>query len=1080
MQQLSLIFADARWRSLCWLIGLSIIIWFLGPYIAIAQHSFLTEPSHRMIAILILTLLWRVNNLRLKTHKKDLTAAPSSIGATTALPAEIKLLHQNFKHAWRTLRQSLAWIFFTRQRLPTYIVMGSNKSGKKSLLTYFGQQPTISDRYLDWWLIQKTVFLDLAAHIASPSQPLLQQTLFKLLRSYQRRLPLRGIIITLDLPQLQLQDQKAQQAAINKITQQLKELAMQFHQIPLYIVCTQCDLIAGFNEFFANFPADERNKALGFLLPTGQFQSELIAKEFDALLKRFNELIIWRLHQEINPQKRAIINDFPLQLQTLKPLLMQFIQQIIHTVPFNLRGCYFISNMQQGYAHDFLMTPMNAMFNLTTPATATSTKTSSSKPYFIEQLLQQIIADQPTNTVTFTRSHTHVASYAAAAMMLLAISSWSLYNYFVNKEAVNALHHALTNIVNPNSHSNSYSSLHALNNLAEALQQVDKSKLINLPLPGYRQANQLAHQANSTYQQLVTTQFLPLLRKILENQLQTTNPANFSQLYSTLKTYLMLTDPTHRDPIWVQQWFQHYWQHTLTNNQQQAELSQLLTLVLQDKQLKANADENLIASTRATLNKIPLLQLSYSILNDRYSQKNLDLLKPNRVLAIKDNYSISTLYAKENLTKILQQDIPEACQEVTSGNWILGLKSTTSVTSANSDLIKQVQTLYLNQYSQAWQQLLNEITFASYQDLTDAAQNIQTLGSNHSPLLELLRTISTNTAATDVPEFNQMVSSSFTVLNNFTQHSTSLITSLNTFGIYLNTLTQARNVDKAAFMLAAKRMEDPTSFIEFTQLSQQLASAPPIIQTWLGDVPAHVWQMQLTHAQNYLNLVWSQMVLPTYNDAINNRYPLFKNANDDIALTDFAKFFASGGIIDTFFNVYLKPFVDTSHFYWVWKTVDNQHIDIPQPTLEMFMRATLIEKMYFNDGSNKPNTRFALIPVALEPGVSEFNLNLDGQNVVYLAGKPQTLSLEWPGRNPGYVSMQFTSGGKQASFSTEGDWAWFKLLDKANLQSTTNPRQFNLTFDLNGNSVKYKLLANDLVNPFIRGIVTAFRCPDKL
>ena len=169
--------------------------------------------------------------------------------------------------------------------------------------------------------------------------------------------------------------------------------------------------------------------------------------------------------------------------------------------------------------------------------------------------------------------------------------------------------------------------------------------------------------------------------------------------------------------------------------------------------------------------------------------------------------------------------------------------------------------------------------------------------------------------------------------------------------------------------------------------------------------------------------------------------------------------------------------------YWVWKTVDDDHIGIPQTTLEMFIRAALIQKMYFADGNDQPFVKFTLIPLALEPGVVDFNLNLEGQMIDFQPNHAaQIVALSWPGPDPNRVTMQFTNDQGKLSTTTEtGPWALFKLLAKANLQTAwNNPKQFKVTFDLNGNSVKYQLVASDLVNPFITGIVDVFRCPDKL
>jgi type VI secretion system protein ImpL len=150
----------------------------------------------------------------------------------------------------------------------------------------------------------------------------------------------------------------------------------------------------------------------------------------------------------------------------------------------------------------------------------------------------------------------------------------------------------------------------------------------------------------------------------------------------------------------------------------------------------------------------------------------------------------------------------------------------------------------------------------------------------------------------------------------------------------------------------------------------------------------------------------------------------------------------------------------------------------------MFIRASVIQKMYFSNGATKPSLKFSLSPVSLEPGVVEFNLDVDGQTVAYNnthAATTHLIWLIWPRSSSGNVLMKFTrQDGKNSELQLQGPWALFRLFDKTNLQTTSNPRLFKLTFDLNGSSAEYKLLAENIVNPFIPGIVNVFRCPEKL
>ena len=50
--------------------------------------------------------------------------------------------------------------------------------------------------------------------------------------------------------------------------------------------------------------------------------------------------------------------------------------------------------------------------------------------------------------------------------------------------------------------------------------------------------------------------------------------------------------------------------------------------------------------------------------------------------------------------------------------------------------------------------------------------------------------------------------------------------------------------------------------------------------------------------------------------AVAGRYPFVPGSANDIPLDDFARLFAPGGLLDTFFNTQLRPFVNTAGANW--------------------------------------------------------------------------------------------------------------------------------------------------------------------
>ena len=138
-------------------------------------------------------------------------------------------------------------------------------------------------------------------------------------------------------------------------------------------------------------------------------------------------------------------------------------------------------------------------------------------------------------------------------------------------------------------------------------------------------------------------------------------------------------------------------------------------------------------------------------------------------------------------------------------------------------------------------------------------------------------------------------------------------------------------------------------------------------------------------------------MLPFCEQALENRYPFNRRAGADVAMSDFAKLFAPGGLIDNFFNESLLKHVDTRTRPWTWKTVNNVDLGISQQVLEQMQNAAEIKDAFFN-GNPTPLVQFQMTPEALDPKAKSVVLEIDGQQVVFAhrGGQPVPVAITWP------------------------------------------------------------------------------------
>ena len=181
-------------------------------------------------------------------------------------------------------------------------------------------------------------------------------------------------------------------------------------KLPLYFIITKCDSLMGFNEFFDDLRTDERSQCFGCSLadntlldnkfPDANLTRPLTDNfncNFDNLLGQLNTHAIARIHHERNANKRALIQEFPLQFATLQRSLVNLIAELGEKTQYCdtaiPQGIYFTSAEQSGgLSLDRLHSSLSQAFECDQKPYETNL-TASSRPYFINGLLTDLLAN---------------------------------------------------------------------------------------------------------------------------------------------------------------------------------------------------------------------------------------------------------------------------------------------------------------------------------------------------------------------------------------------------------------------------------------------------------------------------------------------------------------------------------------------------------------------------------------------------------------------------------------------------------------------------------------------------------------
>src|SRR5262249_7138672 len=113
------------------------------------------------------------------------------------------------------------------------------------------------------------------------------------------------------------------------------------------------------------------------------------------------------------------------------------------------------------------------------------------------------------------------------------------------------------------------------------------------------------------------------------------------------------------------------------------------------------------------------------------------------------------------------------------------------------------------------------------------------------------------------------------------------------------------------------------------KIQADVAQLAEPLKTVMTQVIGQVASLNAGDMRTQLNALWTAQVVPFCTSALDNRYPAFKDAKNEITLDDFARLFAKGGLIDNFFTTNLRQYVDVSKNPWAWQRVNDADLGIP-------------------------------------------------------------------------------------------------------------------------------------------------------
>ena len=967
-----------------------------------------------------------------------------------------------------------------------------------------------------------------------------------LLKNQRSRRPIDGAFIAISLSDLLLGSDAEREAHAVAIRARIQELYSQLGvRFPIYLMLTKLDLVPGFMEFFDALSKEEREQVWGmtFALDDGKSaQGPLGAflNEFALLEQRLNDRLVERLQQERDPARRDLIYGFPQQLGALKDCLQSFLDGVFKPNAYEeralLRGVYLTSGTQEGSPIDRLIGAMAQSMNLDRQHLARQSGTGRS--YFIEKLFTAVafaerglVGANP--KVEKRRKWLARGVLAATIAVVLVVSTLWLVSYRANQAYIAQVDQKVAPLGQTlQSLSPAQRDVLAVLPLLNAVRHLAGDAPSWAEGLGLYQGDMLEAESGSVYRKLLIAVFAPRLVNRVEEQLHSGGSSDY--LYEGLKAYLMLADNEHFDADFIKAWIALDWDQSLPRDlppEQRQQLGEHLQALFERRPPNARLDQRLIEDLRRQLQQLPVAQRVY----DRVKRQKL----PDGVADFRLNEAagrdaplvfarksgkplgepLSGFFTAKGYRQAFLATSLSQAGTLAEEQWVLGRDQADQQNVAS--LAADVRRLYFQDYVRNWDALLADIDFVPITSVAQAADVLRVISGPASPLKKLLVAVAKET---DLQQDEQLlaaqgkkvdgnvdqlkqrlgsllgqeqpggnspppsagedpVTTHFADLNSLVSKGENepaaidgLLTDMNALYVQVSAMVGASG---DALLGEAKNSASAAA----QRVSLTAERQPPLVQGLVKSVVSSTTNTMMGGVRNQLNAAWVSEVVNVYRQSLSGRYPLAPGSSRDATLDDFGQFFGVGGVMDNYFRKYLQPYVDTSASTWRWQPGAAQKLGINAGVLQTFQRAAAIRDAFFRAGGTQPVVRFELKPIAMDASITQFLLDLDGQQVSYDHGPSRPAAMQWP--NPGSIGVVRVSvspplpGGRSA-ITLDGPWAWFRLLEQSDLTPGNSPDRFNLRLRVDSASISYELRANSAFNPFKSRVLSGFSLPERL
>lgn len=777
------------WTLLLILMG-CVLVFEVGPLIAVAGHTFLAALNIRFLVMSLLLAGWLVALLvakPLQKHRRrrllNAEQLKTELQNDEQIDDELHILKERLNKAIHVIKHAS---FYGKRRtsryeLPWYLLMGDQNSGKTALLENSGVDFPLNKaderitkdigqtRYCDWYFANQAVMIDASGRYMLQEEHSVAATVWpqflQMLCQKRRRRPLNGIVFTLDVGQLLSQHEGALEQYARTVRGRIQQIqAALSSDIPVYLVLSKGDYLDGFNTFFDQLSKEEREQIVGvtFKENSDGTQADVLHAEFEELIRRINDMVLSLIHHERDVNRRGEIIRFPLQFAAIVEPLALFVEIAFgrnrYHLPTRLRGIYLTSAPQLESHQPLNDSTIKIGRNLGLQRELLPFS-AMNKGFFIRRVLEDIVFTEGDLASVDTRYErgirwTNRFACLSALVIVLGIGSTWMRVFYDNSSRQQQLHDLYTKVENEQQKIPPVSDASALLPVLRTLRQAtDVYPPSNRADWIYRLSLYQGHRINPVvehaYEQQLRRLMLPKLKQLLEEQLRASTDDR-DYLLKALRAYLMLHDPAHLDNNYLRHWISLSWadlysgQAMLQNNLLN-HLDTLLSIGFQP----IDIDAHLVEDTQHVLQQESPAKLVYRMIKEDPLAVTLPAVHFDDVQGLQyhsfigGDYGIPGLYTQRGYQDVFLRKGLTLIKDIMRDNWVLS-SSTDMSEQECQRLYAQVENLYFQDYISYWNEAIGQLQLKAMSDVTDASSTLNNL-NNNQPIQRILALIRDNT-----------------------------------------------------------------------------------------------------------------------------------------------------------------------------------------------------------------------------------------------------------------------------------------------------------------------------------------------